>query len=219
MSTHDHPHRDPRPRDHRRHVVVAAFATADGVVDDPDGSWGSPTGGWARRHAPQLFAGDTFRLVPVLRAGALLLGRSTWELMAQRWPGRTGELADVMNGAPKYVASRTVSSVEGWDGSVVLHDGLAPAVERLRAERDVVVIGSTGIVHQLAACGLVDEYRVLVLPTVVGGGERLFDGTPADLALASADVVGPGVLLRYTVRTGTSGPDVDGAPAAAVTTR
>ena len=180
-------------------IIVVAFTTLDGVVEDPDGSWGAPFGGWGFRQGPQTFVGDKFGLGPILATGALLFGRSTWQLFAARWPGRSGEFADAMNCARKYVVSRTLASVDEWSNSVLLDTDLIVGVERLRTERDLVVIGSTDVVHQLAAKDLVDEYRLLVLPTVVGDGERLFDATPTELRLVSADVTEVGVLLRYEI--------------------
>ena len=181
-------------------IIVVAFTTLDGVVEDPDGSWEAPTGGWGLRHGPEVFAGDKFRLGPILDTGALLFGRRTWTLFAERWPTRTGDFADAMNRVPKYVASRTLTSVDEWSSSRLLDGDLAAAVGRLRQERDVVVVGSTAIVRQLAAADLVDEYRLFVMPTVVGAGERLFDGgPPTDLRLMAADVSGPGALLRFAV--------------------
>jgi dihydrofolate reductase len=180
-------------------VIAVAFTTLDGVVEDPDGSWGTPFGGWGFDFGPQVFAGDKFQLGPILETGALLFGRSTWQLFAQRWPTRTDSFATAMNQARKHVASRTLDSVEAWSNSVLLQLDLADAVEQLRADGDVVIVGSTEIVHQLAARGLIDEYRLLVLPTVVGTGARLFDGTGARLQLTSADAGDPGLLLRYDV--------------------
>src|SRR4051794_4861720 len=155
-------------RTHR--TVVVAFSTLDGVVEDPDGSGGAPFGGWAFAHGPEVFAGDKFEITPILDTGSVVLGRSTWQQFAPRWPTRTGNFATAMNQARKHVASRTLASVEGWSNSVVIGGDLADTVSRLRADGDVVVIGSTAIVHQLAAVDLVDEYRLLVLPTVVGAG-------------------------------------------------
>ena len=181
-------------------IIAVSFTTLDGVVEDPDGSWGRPFGGWAFRQGPQAFAGDKFRLGATLDTGTLLFGRSTWQLFSQRWPQRTGDFADTMNRARKYVATRTIDVVDVWSNSAVLKGELADGVEQLRAEGDVVVIGSTSIVHQLAAKNLVDEYRLLVFPIVLGSGERLFsDGGATDLELVSADVVDAGVLLRYDV--------------------
>ena len=181
-------------------IIVTEFVTLDGVVEDPDGTLGTPFGGWAVRHGQGPVVDDKFRLGPILDTGALLFGRVTWEIFSQRWPARTGDFAAVMNRIPKLVASRTLESVEAWSNSVLLDGELTDAVARATAERDLVVVGSTSVVHQLAAAGVVDEYRMLVFPTVVGAGERLFaDGIPAELQLVSVDATDPAVLLRYTV--------------------
>ncbi|MCO1656597.1 dihydrofolate reductase family protein [Pseudonocardia humida] len=180
-------------------VIVVEFVTLDGVVEDPDGSWGAPGGGWALRHGPEAVIGDKFDLGPLLGRGALLFGRSTWELFSRRWPGRDGGFADAMNGAAKLVASRTLTDVGAWSGSSLVDGDVLDALPPLAAERDVVVVGSTSLVHALAARDLVDEYRLLVFPTVLGTGERLFpDGAPgAELALTSVRRRGPAVLMVH----------------------
>jgi dihydrofolate reductase len=182
-------------------LIVGEFITLDGVIEDPDGTWGSPGGGWAIKHGPQVFAGDKFRLGPIMETGALLFGRGTWQVFSERWPTRTGDFPDAMNAARKYVASTTPVDAGAWANSTVLEGDLANAVERLRRDGDVAVIGSPGLAHQLAAAGLVDEYRLLVMPSVVGVGTKLFpDGTtPADLRLVSCDLTDVGPLLRYEV--------------------
>src|SRR4051812_31477504 len=179
-------------------IIVIQFITVDGVVDDPDGSGDTPGGGWAYRFGLEAIGGDKFRLGPILDTGVLLFGRGTWQAFSKRWPNRSDDFAAAMNRASKYVASRTLGSVDAWSNSHLLSGEMVPAVEQLRAIGDVVVIGSTSVVHQLAAAGVVDEYRLLVFPTVLGAGERLFaDGVPADLQLTSADSAGPLALLRY----------------------
>lgn len=181
-------------------VIVAEFTTVDGVAGDPDGSWGEPGGGWALRQGPQVFAGDKFRLGPSMANGSLLFGRRTWQLFSQRWPQRTGDFPDAINGARKFVVSNTLTAVGEWSNSILLTGNLPAAVEDLRVTGDVVVIGSVPVAQQLASAHLVDEYRLLVLPSVVGRGRRLFtDGHDADLRLESADIVESGVLLRYHV--------------------
>jgi len=186
-------------------IIVAEFTTLDGVIEDPDGTWGAACGGWAMRQGPQVFAGDKFHLGPIMDDGALLFGRGTWQAFAQRWPLRTGAFADAMNAARKYVASTTLADTSAWANSVVLDGDLPDAIQRARQDQDIALIGSPGLAHQLAAAGLVDEYRLLVLPTVVGTGVRLFaDEQEADLRLISSDVVDSGVLLRYDVVRGAS---------------
>jgi dihydrofolate reductase len=180
-------------------VIVIQFITLDGVIEDPDGSGGSPEGGWAFRFGPEAVAGDKFKLGSRLDTGALLFGRETWQLFAKLWPGRSDKFSTQMNAAPKWVASRTLVDVSAWSNSRLIEGELTAEVQSLRGERDVIVIGSTSVVHALMERDLVDEYRLLVFPTVLGRGGRLFTGhTPVgDLRLASAEQSGAAALLRY----------------------
>jgi dihydrofolate reductase len=181
------------------HVIVVQFITLDGVVEDPDGSAGTPNGGWAFRFGPEAVAGDKFKLGPRLGTGALLLGRGTWQLFAKLWPPRSDDFSTTMNNASKVVASRTLTDVSGWQHSSLIEGELTSEVERLRRERDVIVIGSTSVARTLREHDLVDEYRLLIFPTILGGGGRLFDG-PAeagDLRLVSAEQSGAAALVRY----------------------
>ncbi|WP_214405122.1 dihydrofolate reductase family protein [Pseudonocardia lacus] len=180
-------------------VVVVEFVTLDGVVEDPDGSWGAPGGGWAFRHGPDAVIGDKFDLGPMLSSCALLFGRGTWQLFSRRWPARSGDFPDAMNGAAKLVASRTLTDVGDWNNSSLVDGDAVAAVPGLAAGRDVVVIGSTSLVHQLAARDLVDEYRTLVFPTVLGRGRRLFaeGGAGVELRLTAVLHRGPAVLMVH----------------------
>jgi dihydrofolate reductase len=180
-------------------VVVIEFITLDGVVSDPDGSAGTPYGGWAFRHGPETVAGDKFRLGSTLDDGVLVLGRRTWELFSRLWPGRDDPFAARMNAVPKLVVSSTLSDddVRTWQHSSVLGGDLLDAVKR--QQRDVVVTGSLGVVRQLMAADLVDEYRLLTFPTVAGAGSRLFpeDGPRLELECLMAEQVGAAVLSRH----------------------
>jgi dihydrofolate reductase len=141
-------------------------------------------------------AGDKFKLGPVLDTGVLLLGRSTWELFSRLWPNRTDDFARAMNRVQKVVVSRATPSLDAWSNSSLLEDDLQAGVARLARQRDVVVVGSTSVVHALTAADLVDEYRLLVFPTAVGAGEKLFVA-PLDLELASVEASGPAALVSY----------------------
>ena len=182
-------------------TIVIEFVTLDGVVEDPDGSGGTPWGGWAFRHGPEAVAGDKFRLGSRLDTGVLLLGRRTWELFAKIWPGRTDAFASRMNAASKRVASRTLTDVGGWANSAVLEVELTDAVRQLRREWDIIVTGSTSVVQTLQENDLVDEYRLLVFPTVLGAGHRLYTGQGGvgDLRLLSVEQSGQAALLCYEV--------------------
>jgi dihydrofolate reductase len=181
-------------------VIVAEFITLDGVIEDPDGTWGSPGGGWAMKHGPHVFAGDKFQLRSVMETGSLLFGRGTWQAFAERWPRRTGDFADAMNAARKLVASSTLHDASAWANSSILDGRIPDAVRRAREDGDVALIGSPTLAHHLASEGLVDEYRLLVMPEVVGVGLKLFpEGRQGALSFVSSDVTDAGPLLRYTV--------------------
>jgi dihydrofolate reductase len=178
-------------------VIVIEFITLDGIVSDPDGSGGTPTGGWAFRHGPETVAGDKFRLGSVLDEGVMLLGRTTWQLFSGLWPRRDDPFSARMNAVPKLVASRTLTDASAWANSRVLDGDLVDAVKRER--RDVIITGSLSVVHTLMAEDLIDEYRLLAFPTILGTGERLFPagGPPVHLECLSAERAGAAVLARY----------------------
>ncbi|MFF9815112.1 dihydrofolate reductase family protein [Streptomyces sp. NPDC014006] len=180
-------------------VIVIEFITLDGIVSDPDGSAGTPLGGWAFRYGPEAVAGDKFRLGRTLDEGVLLLGRATWQLFSRLWPGRDDPFAARMNAVPKLVASRTLTHADAsvWQNSQVIDGDLVDVVKRER--RDLVVTGSLSVVDRLMALDLVDEYRLLTFPTVLGTGRRLFpaEGPHTELECLAAEQVGAAVLTRY----------------------
>jgi dihydrofolate reductase len=102
-----------------------------------------------------------------------------------------------MNAAPKLVATRTLTGTSAWANSHAVDGDIIDAVKR--QQRDVIITGSLSIVHTLMGSDLIDEYRLLTFPTVLGTGQRVFpaDGTPADLELVSAGQSGAAVLARY----------------------
>jgi len=181
-------------------VIVIEFVSLDGVIQDPDGNEGFRQGGWAFRYGPEPVTGDPFALGEVLDTGALLLGRRTWEMFAKIWPGRDDQFSARMNAMPKLVASRSVVQAAGWQNSTVLQGDLAAAVQERARAQDIMVMGSASVVRTLMASDLVDEYRLMVFPLILGEGTRLFpDGTaPVNLALVSAQATGPAVKLTYT---------------------
>jgi dihydrofolate reductase len=179
-------------------VIVIEFVSVDGVMSDPDGAEGTDHGGWAFRYGPGPIAGDKFRLGPVLDTGTLLLGRRTWQHFAGLWPNRSDEFSTKMNRMPKLVASRTLDRVDAWSNSTLVDGDLVDDVKRRRATQDVVVTGSASVVRTLMAEDLVDEYRLLVFPAVLGEGTRLFDGSPpVSFDLVSVERSDPAVLVVY----------------------
>jgi dihydrofolate reductase len=182
-------------------VIVIQFVTLDGVVEDPDGSAGTAGGGWAFRFGPEAVAGDKFRLGAILHTGVLLVGRSTWQLFSGIWPSRSDDFSTAMNRIPKLVASKSAPALDAWANSSLLQGDLLDEVGRIKGQRDVVVVGSTTVVHALADADAVDEYRLLVFPVALGAGERLFK-TPVDLELTAVERSGAAVLAYYRRRHG-----------------
>ena len=178
-------------------VIVIQFITLDGIVSDPDGSDGTPGGGWAFRYGPETVAGDKFQLGSVLDQGVMLFGRKTWQLFSRIWPGRDTPFAARLNAVPKLVASRTLTDTSAFPPSEVIAGDPIAAVKG--EQRDVIVTGSLSLVHALMAGDLIDEYRLLTFPTILGTGERLFPAghPPVHLDCLSAGPSGPAVLARY----------------------
>ena len=182
-------------------IVVSQFVTLDGVFEDPGGSEGHEHGGWALQfdRGPE---GDKFKLDEVMESDALLLGRVTYEGFAEAWPSREGEFADKFNGMPKYVVSSTLGE-PSWNNSTVIEGDVASRVAALRDQEGgtILVNGSGQVVRALMEHDLVDEYRLMIFPVVLGSGRRLFeDGLDrTELRLAESKPVGPDgvVILIY----------------------
>jgi len=162
-----------------RRIVVSEFVTLDGVMEDPGGSEGSPFGGWAFKFE-RGSAGDRFKLDELHAADALLLGRKTYDGFAAVWPSVSDEqgFADRMNSLPKYVVSSTLTEPT-WNATAI---GLEE-IEDL--EGNLLVAGSQQLAQTLFEHRLVDEVRLVVYPTSLGVGKKLFE-TPADFTLVSA---------------------------------
>jgi len=187
-------------------LVVTEFVSLDGVMDDPGGSEGTKHGGWTFQF-DRGDEGNKFKLDELIASDALLLGRVTYQGFAQAWPGRTDEqgYAQKMNPMRKYVVSTTLTDDEAtWDNTEVIRGDIAGEIARLKAEPggDILVHGSCSLVHSLMEYGLVDEYRLMVFPIVLGSGKRLFAETTdaTRFVLAESGTAGDGILL-LTYRT------------------
>ncbi|GLW35935.1 dihydrofolate reductase family protein [Actinoplanes regularis] len=176
-------------------VIVIQFSTLDGIVSDPDGRAGTSYGGWAFRYGLSPVTDDKFRLGARMENGVQLYGRRTWERFARLWPTRDSGYAKLMNTVPKRVATRTGIDATAWSNSAAIDGDPIDWVTAERPHRDIVVIGSLSLVHELAAADLVDEYRLITFPTVAGEGDRLFaTGTPADFEFTEVEPLGSAVL-------------------------
>jgi dihydrofolate reductase len=178
----------------------------DGVVQAPgapdeDTTGGFQHGGWHLRYFDDL--SRRWVVETLTAAGGFLLGRRTYEGLAAHWPNASEEeqvVAQPLNTNPKYVASRTLTEPLKWQNSMVLQGDVAEAVAALKREEgggDLLVIGSTELVQTLIEHGLVDEFRVMIDPLVVGGGKRIFrdDGVLRPLRLVDSKVTTTGAIV------------------------
>jgi dihydrofolate reductase len=181
-------------------IVVSDNVSLDGVIQDPAGDEGFERGGWVGliKDRPGI---AQLALDEALEAGALLLGRRTYEFFAARWPSRNGELADRLNSMPKCVVSSTLED-PAWNNSTVLKGDAMNEVSKLKRKvtGDIVVPGSFQLVRTLMEHDLVDELRLKIYPVVLGAGERLFretsDKKPVRL-VDSKTIDGDIVYLAY----------------------
>jgi dihydrofolate reductase len=180
-------------------IVVTEFMSLDGVVEAPGGGEDFKYGGWSFEFE-RGEEGNKFKLDETMSADALLLGRVTYEGFAKAWPSRTDEFgfADKFNSMPKYVVSSTLEDPE-WNNSTVLEGDAAAEVTKLKQglDGDIYVHGSPQLVQTLVEHDLVDEYRLMVFPVVLGAGKRLFGETTGKkpLRLVDSKIVGDGVAI------------------------
>lgn len=174
-----------------RKVMVTEFLTLDGVMEAPE-KWTPPFGNEeiAKYKFDELFASD-----------ALLLGRVTYQGFAAAWPSRTDEsgFADRMNSLPKFVASTTLKELE-WSNSRLIKENVVEEVSRLREKpgQNILIYGSGTLVHTLTQRDLIDEYRFLVYPVVLGSGKRLFKhDSDTTLKLVETQAFSSGVVALH----------------------
>ena len=180
-----------------RKLILSEFLTLDGVMEAPGGEEGHPHTGWVFDHmSPEQ---EKYKLAETLEAETLLLGRVTYEGFAAAWPERGGEFADKMNSMPKLVASTTLEDPE-WDNTTVIEGDVVEEVGRLKQQDGgpILVAGSCTLAHTLIENGLVDEYRLMVFPVILGSGKRIFPETSdkTELKLADTQTFPSGVVVQ-----------------------
>jgi dihydrofolate reductase len=195
---------DTKRRTEMGKIVISENVSLDGVVQDPTGEEGFRHGGWG------VELGDKDREAwakvetdEALGAEALLLGRRSYEFFAGRFPSRSGEWADRLNGMPKYVVSSSLHDPK-WNNATVLKGDVVDDVSKLKQELDgeIVVYASRQLVSTLMEHDLVDELRLVVFPVVLGAGERLFGETSdkKPMRLVDTKTLGEGLaFLTYEV--------------------
>jgi dihydrofolate reductase len=180
-------------------LVVTEFVSIDGVFEDPGGSEEYEHGGWTFEY-DRGDDGNQFKLDELMEADVQLLGRVTYLAFAEAWPSREGPFADKLNNDPKYVVSTTLKDPP-WQPTKVIDGDVPGEIANLKERTDgtILVAGSGTLVGTLLANDLVDELRLMVFPTLLGRGKRLFpDGIDRlKFKLREATPIGPdGVLLQ-----------------------
>ena len=181
-----------------RKVIASEYVTLDGVMEDPGGAEGFKYGGWSFQFWSEEAA--KYKYDELFASDALLLGRVTYQGFAAAWPTMkdTGEFGERMNSLPKYVVSTTLDKAE-WNNSTIIKANVVEEVSRLKAMpgQDILIAGSGDLVHTLMQHNLIDEYRLMVHPIVLGIGKRLFrEGTDAlKLQLVDTKTFSSGVVV------------------------
>jgi dihydrofolate reductase len=179
-------------------IIISDNVSLDGVIEDPAGDEGFARGGWVGRIAalPEL---AKYTLDEALGSEALLLGRRSYEWFAARWPSRGGELADRLNGLPKYVVSSTLEDPD-WNNTTVLRGDVLSEVSKLKQELngEINLPASFQLARTLIEHDLVDELRLKIFPVVLGAGERLFGETTDTKPMRLVDTltVGDGIVIH-----------------------
>jgi dihydrofolate reductase len=189
-----------------RKIIVSEFITLDGVIQAPGGKdedtdGGFVHGGWTWPY----WHDDIGKLFfdAMSKADALLLGRKTWQIHGEAFePMPAGDpFGDVMKSVRKYVVSNTLKSAASWRNSTIISGNVAEEVRKLKAQpgKDILIDGSSVLIHTLAENDLVDEYSLLVYPLTLGSGKRLFPaGKRLNLKLSASQMLPTGVnLLVY----------------------
>ena len=175
-------------------VIVSEFLTPDGVMQAPGGadedrSGGFELGGWQGPYFDDAAGTEISEIMAA--TGGFLLGRVTYDIFAGFWPSAPADdpLADTINSLPKYVVLTTLKEPLEWNNSHLIKGDVAKEIAKLKVEpgKDLQVIGSGDLVQTLMQHDLVDEYRLMVHPVVLGSGKRLFRDGSATTPLRLVD--------------------------------
>jgi dihydrofolate reductase len=191
-----------------RKLIVAEFITLDGVIQAPGGAnedteGGFVHGGWTWPYWHDDIGTHFFQAMA--GADTLLLGRKTWQIHGGAFePMPAGDpFGDVMNGIRKYVVSTTLKSTEAWRSSTIISTNVVEQVRQLKEQpgKDILIDGSSVLVHTLAENDLVDEYSLHIYPLVLGSGKRLFpEGKRIGLNLVESQSLPTGVVFQRYAR-------------------
>jgi dihydrofolate reductase len=196
-----------------RKIVVSEFMSLDGVMQAPGGKdedteGGFTHGGWTWPYWDDGIGAEFFQAMS--ESDTLLLGRKTWQIHGGAFePMVSDPFGDAMNAVPKYVVSTTLADTSAWRNSTLMKDEVVEQVRALKEQpgKNILMDGSSVLIHALAQNGLIDEYRLLVYPVVLGGGKKVFaDGAQLHLRLLESKSFPTGVtLVHYAVERPSSG--------------
>ncbi len=189
-----------------RNIVVAEFVSLDGVIQAPGGKdedteGGFTQGGWTWPFWDDEIGAHFFQAMS--QSDTLLLGRKTWQIHGGAFePMPTGDpFGNVMNNTPKYVVSTTLTTASAWRNSTLIRGNVVEEVRALKAQpgKNILIDGSSVLVHTLAQHDLIDEYSLHVYPMVLGSGKKLFaDGLRVSFRLLESKPLPSGVVfMRY----------------------
>ena len=187
-----------------RKLIIAEFITLDGVIQAPGGKeedtdGGFQHGGWTWPYWHDDIGAHFSQAMA--QADALLLGRKTWQIHGGAFePMPAGDpFGDEMNGIAKYVVSTTLKSASAWRNSTLISSNVVEAVRQLKRQpgKNILVDGSSVLIHTLVQEDLVDEFALHVYPLVLGSGKRLFPaGNRLNLQLVESQALPTGVVFQ-----------------------
>ncbi len=187
-----------------RKIIVHEFITLDGVIQAPGGAdedteGGFAYGGWTQPYWHDDIGAHFFQAMA--QADTLLLGRKTWQIHGGAFePMAPGDpFGDAMNGMRKVVVSTTMKSTSGWRNSALISGNVVEEVRKLKGQpgKNILVDGSSVLIHTLAENDLVDEYLLHVYPLILGSGKRLFPaGKRLNLRLVESQAMPTGVVFQ-----------------------
>ena len=189
-----------------RRIIVHEFISLDGVIQAPGGAeedteGGFVHGGWTMPYWHDDIGNRFFEAID--QADTLLLGRKTWQIHGGAFePMPAGDpFGDVMNGIRKVVVSTTLENADAWRNSTIIRSNVVEEVRKLKEQsgKNLLMDGSSQLIHTLSEHDLIDEYSLHVYPLVLGGGKRLFpNGKRINLELVESHPLPTGVVfMRY----------------------
>ena len=181
-------------------IIVSEFVTLDGVMEDPGGSENFKYGGWTWPYWNDEIG--KYKHEELFSSDALLIGRVTYSGFSVAWPNMKDKegFADRMNSIKKYVVSTSLKKSD-WNNSVLINGNIYDEVLKIKkgSGKNILVAGSARLTQTLAQHGLIDEYRILVYPVILGIGKKLFEGqmNRQDLKLVDTRSFGSGVIALH----------------------